>query len=97
MKGSCANTAGNGGRVEVVTNHTPSRPGHDVKLSTQSGGEVFCVFIPASPLFPIKKWDTFWFYGEGYLAAQTLKEIKRIKRNQQTVAPKRLVSVAVFE
>jgi len=44
MKGSCANTAGNGGRVEVVTNHTPSRPGHDVKLSTQSGGEVFLCF-----------------------------------------------------
>ncbi len=35
--------------------------------------------------------------GEGYLTAQTLKEIERIKRNRQTVAPKRLVSVAVFD
>lgn len=35
--------------------------------------------------------------GEGYLMAQTLKEIERIKRDQQTVASKRLVSVAVFD
>ena len=35
--------------------------------------------------------------NEGYLTAQTLKGIERIKRDQQTVAPKRLVSVAVFE
>ncbi|MDE0425524.1 type II toxin-antitoxin system MqsA family antitoxin [Candidatus Poribacteria bacterium] len=35
--------------------------------------------------------------GEGYLTAQTLREIERIKQARQTVAPKRLVSVAVFE
>ena len=35
--------------------------------------------------------------GEGYLTAQTLKEIERIKRDRQTVAPKRPVSVAAFE
>ncbi len=35
--------------------------------------------------------------GEGYLTAQTLKEIERIKQDRQTVAPKRPVSVAVFE
>ena len=35
--------------------------------------------------------------GEGYLTAQTLKEIERIKRNRQTVASKRPVSVAVFD
>ena len=34
--------------------------------------------------------------GDGYLTAQTLKEIERIKRDQQAVASKRLVSVAVF-
>ena len=35
--------------------------------------------------------------GEGYLTAQTLKEIERIKQTHQTLVPKRLVSVAVFE
>ena len=35
--------------------------------------------------------------GEGYLTAQTLKGIERIKRERQIVAPKRPVSVAVFE
>ena len=35
--------------------------------------------------------------GEGYLTAQTLKEIERIKRDRQTVALKRPVSVAVFD
>ncbi len=35
--------------------------------------------------------------GEGYLTAQTLKEIERIKQNQQTAASKRLVAVAAFE
>ena len=35
--------------------------------------------------------------GEGYLTAQTLKEIERIKKARQTLVPKRLVSVAVFE
>lgn len=35
--------------------------------------------------------------GENYLTAQTLREIERIKQARQTVAPKRLVSVAVFE
>ena len=35
--------------------------------------------------------------GEGYLTAQTLKEIERIKQDRQAVAPKRLVSVAAFE
>ena len=35
--------------------------------------------------------------GEGYLTAQTLQVIERIKKLRQTVAPKRLVSVAVFE
>ena len=35
--------------------------------------------------------------GEGYLTAQTLKKIERIKRDRQTVAPKRPVSVAVFD
>ena len=34
--------------------------------------------------------------GEGYLTVQTLKEIERIKRDQQAVASKRPVSVAVF-
>ena len=35
--------------------------------------------------------------GEGYLTAQTLQGIERIKKLRQTVAPKRPVSVAVFE
>ena len=35
--------------------------------------------------------------GERYLTVQTLKEIERIKRNQQTVASKRPVAVAVFK
>ena len=35
--------------------------------------------------------------GEGYLTAQTLQVIERIKKLRQTVAPKRPVSVAVFE
>ena len=35
--------------------------------------------------------------GEGYLTAQTLKEIERIKQTHQTVAPKRLVAVATFK
>ena len=35
--------------------------------------------------------------GEGYLTGQTLKEIERIKRDCQTVASKRPVSVAVFD
>ena len=35
--------------------------------------------------------------GERYLTAQTLKGIERIKTDRQTAAPKRLVSVAVFE
>ena len=35
--------------------------------------------------------------GEGYLTAQTLKEIERIKRDRRIVASKRPVAVAVFE
>ena len=35
--------------------------------------------------------------GEGYLTAQTLKEIERIKRDRRIVASKRSVSVAVFQ
>ena len=35
--------------------------------------------------------------GEGYLTAQTLQEIERIKQARQTVAPKRPVAVAVFK
>ena len=35
--------------------------------------------------------------GEGYLTVQTLKAIERIKRDRQTVASKRPVSVATFE
>ena len=35
--------------------------------------------------------------GEGYLTAETLKEIERIKQAHQTVAPKRLVAVAAFK
>ena len=35
--------------------------------------------------------------GEGYLTAQTLQIIERIKKLRQTAAPKRPVSVAVFE
>ena len=34
--------------------------------------------------------------GEGYLTAQTLKEIERIKQARQAIAPKRLVAVAAF-
>ena len=34
--------------------------------------------------------------GEGYMTAQTLKEIERIKQSRQTIAPKRLVAVAAF-
>ena len=35
--------------------------------------------------------------GEGYMTAQTLQVIERIKKLRQTVAPKRPVSVAVFK
>ena len=35
--------------------------------------------------------------GEGYLTAETLQEIERIKQARQTVAPKRPVAVAVFK
>ena len=35
--------------------------------------------------------------GEGYLTAQTLQEIERLKQARQTVAPKRPVAVAVFK
>lgn len=35
--------------------------------------------------------------GEGYMTAQTLHEIERIKRARQAVAPKRPVAVAVFK
>ena len=35
--------------------------------------------------------------GEGYLTAQTLKEIERIKQSRQSIAPKRLVAVAAFK
>ena len=34
--------------------------------------------------------------GEGYMTAQTLQVIERIKKLRQTAAPKRLVSVARF-
>lgn len=35
--------------------------------------------------------------GEGYMTAQTLQVIERIKKLRQTAAPKRPVSVAVFK
>ncbi len=35
--------------------------------------------------------------GEGYMTAQTLQVIERIKKLRHTVAPKRPVSVAVFK
>ncbi len=35
--------------------------------------------------------------GEGYLTAQTVKEIEHIKQTHQTVALKRLVAVAAFK
>jgi YgiT-type zinc finger domain-containing protein len=35
--------------------------------------------------------------GEGYMTAQTLQVIERIRKLRQTVVPKRPVSVAVFK
>ena len=35
--------------------------------------------------------------GEGYLTAQTLQEIERIKHARQNIAPKRPVAVAIFK
>ena len=35
--------------------------------------------------------------GEGYMTAQTLQVIERIKQTHQTVALKRLVAVAAFK